>query len=65
MTFTVTICCDNAAFGDDDASQRSHELARILMRLANRLSAGRKPTVMDANGNSVGTVVYGEDDHVV
>ena len=46
----VSIECDNAAFED-----LSHECARILRAVAEKLKAGREEgKIMDANGNSVG-----------
>lgn len=59
MRFILEIQCDNAAFGEDDAT-RGIELARILRHTANRLaatgfSAGSTRKLSDVNGNTVGS----------
>lgn len=59
----ITICVDNAAFGDTYEDQ-AHELANILRKLAVRLeqnssyldpTSGIMPTMNDSNGNRVGS----------
>lgn len=58
-SLTIALDCQNAAFGGDG----KEEIARILKTLAWRLSNGHEPTLLrDANGNSVGTVAYVEDE---
>lgn len=49
---------------DNDAFQgrKGAEIARTLRELANRFADGDEPTkVMDANGNSIGTVEWSDD----
>ena len=57
--FTLTIRTGNVAFGDDDAYARDREIARILRKVAKRLEDGsgdiELETVLDSNGNTVGT----------
>ena len=62
---TITIHIDNAAF---EGGQRTLEIARILRTLASRLlmQGLDDSTIMDSNGNKVGSVVYvkrGEEGH--
>lgn len=53
--YTIKIKTDNAAFGEGG---EGHELARILRKLASDLEAygASEETIMDHNGNRVGTV---------
>lgn len=61
MKVTITIECDNAAFGDTDAS-RHEELAHILKCLAHDLYGQHVPQKLrDSNGNTVGTVVVSDE----
>lgn len=60
---TLTICTDNAAFGDT-YEEMGAEIARILRETADRIE--RIPnliesgmTLKDVNGNTVGSVDYG------
>jgi len=49
---------------DDDAFEPNKwiEVSRILRKLALNLDNGRLPdTVIDSNGNTAGTIVYGGD----
>ena len=61
MTITITINCDNAAFGDSVHTQ-GEELARILDKLARTCAGGFGRADLDGlnlrdiNGNTVGRV---------
>ncbi len=58
--FVLTIDTDNAAFADGN---EPGELGRILRQLGNRITDGSMPsTVLDLNGNTVGTVELIEED---
>ena len=61
MRFTLTIDCDNAAFGDTKA-ERFRETAKILRDVAGRV--GREGygegRVLDVNGNAVGRFGFEE-----
>ena len=63
MTITITIKCDNEAFGQTDGD-RSAEVARILRDTADRWE--RAPytslNLRDANGNTVGRLHESADD---
>ena len=65
MKFELTIDCDNAAFEPDVEGAVNFEVARILENVADRL---RGPfidgpfTLLDANGNSVGTARFVDDE---
>ena len=51
MTFSLTIKCDNAAFGEDPEG----EVIRILQKLVADVQRGNgEGRVFDINGNSVG-----------
>lgn len=53
MTAIIRINMDNAAF---DGDNRNEELARILRDLAKHIEGGNtERTVMDSNGNRLGT----------
>lgn len=59
MKFKLNIDCDNAAFQDD----ASHEVARILRELADRVEiSGGQPlsdfNLYDTNGNRVGEAKF-------
>ena len=56
MTFTLSITCDNAAFGtEDEPQERRDEIARILRAAANKIENGYdKCGLRDGNGNIVG-----------
>lgn len=58
MKVKIEICCDNAAFEVDPAT----EVKRILDRLTLRLMVnGLEPcSLADVNGNKVGTLKVGE-----
>jgi predicted ABC-type transport system involved in lysophospholipase L1 biosynthesis ATPase subunit len=66
-TFSLTMRASDAAFADEetgevDAYSASREIARILHSLADRVGSGEllvnEPhTVLDENGNAVGTFV--------
>jgi hypothetical protein len=52
----ITIKTDNEAFADGNAD---HEIARILRKLADHIEGQiYTETLMDFNGNKVGTVKY-------
>lgn len=54
MTFSLTIECDNAAFGDTPA-ECSRELVSCLSKVAGKLAGGTiEGRIMDTNGNTVG-----------
>jgi hypothetical protein len=60
--FTLTIECDNAAFGDDDSAACA-EINRIMRHLSARLEASElypnsAQWIRDVNGNRVGTYKY-------
>lgn len=61
--FTLTIDCDNAAFGDTP-QERLAEVARIVIRCGERLETMTEGypfgTLCDANGNRVGHYALGE-----
>lgn len=65
MQVTITINCDNAAFGDTDES-RGYELRDILESLAERLSrygfdeSYNNLKIRDSNGNTVGQLTITE-----
>ena len=53
QVITITIQADNAAFEDNPGG----EVARILCRVAAEFEWGQeRPTIKDANGNTVGRV---------
>lgn len=53
---TITIDCDNAAFGDTP----EFEIGRILRELATKFLNGRPPQfIRDSNGNTVGACKIG------
>lgn len=55
---TIQISTVNDAFGESD-EERREELGRILCNLGERFKQGQEPSkVMDANGNTIGTVDY-------
>lgn len=55
MTFMCTIDMDNAAFEDGDDTNH-YELRRLLGSIPARIKEGkREGTVMDINGNRVGS----------
>ncbi len=63
MRLTITIDCDNAAFGDSSDPYRplGNELARILKEESEKLmlwylEPGDKWVIRDVNGNTVGKV---------
>lgn len=63
--FKLSIKTDNDAFSEDSrngASQPGLEIARILRGIASRLENGQRipETILDANGNKVGTVTFGK-----
>lgn len=59
MEFVVKIECDNSAF---DYGNRPHEVARILINLANQVKEGYNLIYLnDENGNQVGTATYNYD----
>lgn len=51
MRFNLTISCDNDAFTDDPSA----EVAAVLVRVVAQLAQADSGTVLDSNGNSVGT----------
>jgi hypothetical protein len=59
MKFTLTITCDNAAFGESER-ELANELAECLSRVQHKLEDGDPPmpgesiTISDFNGNNVG-----------
>lgn len=59
MTVTITIKCDNAAFGETQ-TECGEELARILRVLADDLSENgpddAPKNLRDVNGNRVGSM---------
>lgn len=58
MRFTLTIDCDNAAFGEDDADL-FNEVAWIIRKQAEAMDAGMQPnTLRDSNGNTVGSANF-------
>lgn len=60
MRFTLTIDCDNAAFGDDSL-ERSRQVTMLLDETVGRMEAGNiGGPIRDANGNTVGR--FGFDD---
>ena len=49
---------DNAAFDEDPNA----ETARILRKIADKIENGEEPvSILDINGNRVGTYMYEED----
>ena len=57
-SITITINCDNAAFGDD-ANERADQVVSILRCAADRQEQGFDDDfVHDDNGNRVGTITY-------
>lgn len=62
MRFTLTIDCDNAAFGNlEDAAQPAAEVVRILRYAADRIESGPSAgELCDANGNTVGRFGFEE-----
>ena len=61
MRFKLDINCDGAAFADRGASS---EVARLLRLADNRLRHGEtEGTLLDLNGNSVGTWGFTESDN--
>ena len=67
MTFTLTLKCDNAAFGGSDAERDGPseeclaEVARILESAAIKIASGRDGCgLMDYNGNRVGDCHFTE-----
>ena len=60
--FTLSITCENEAFGPDDVC-RAHEVARILRHVSRRLEAGHVTgQTRDENGNPVGSYAFAETD---
>jgi hypothetical protein len=62
MDVTININCDNAAFGED-ATERGIEVGRILRLLARELTGddlGDDVTLVDSNGNTVGSMEVSE-----
>ncbi len=62
MKFSLTIKCDNAAFGDS-SSEKSWEVARILGEVAKKLEHGEDTGgyCIDMNGNKVGTFCFADE----
>lgn len=60
MKITITINCDNAAFGDDPGPEAGRILARVAREFAaygvDKLPPGNLKTLRDINGNTVGKV---------
>lgn len=61
MRFTLTIECDNAAFGES-VTPRQRETVRVLRAVAERIAKGGDSDgkCMDANGNTVGRFGFEE-----
>jgi hypothetical protein len=65
MRFTLTIDCDNAAFGDNDATERAAEVSYILRVVAQEFDNGTPADdirVRDSNGNRVGTAAFSDSE---
>lgn len=62
MRLTITIDCENEAFGENDCD-RSDECSRILDQLAARLESKGFDDfplpLFDVNGNRVGVATFG------
>jgi hypothetical protein len=57
-TITITINCDNAAFGET-ATENEIEVSRILFALGDRILKGERPSSSkDCNGNTCASVDY-------
>ena len=63
MTFTVTINCDNEAFGED-LEERETQIVLILHRLIRSMASEpyEKLTypLLDTNGNRVGQAMFSD-----
>lgn len=56
MAMRLSFETDNAAFGDDNDTDRAHECARILRLIASQIERGsRGGQCVDLNGNKVGS----------
>ena len=70
MKFELTIDCNNAAFEPELLGSAPFEVARILHKLGEKLiedmldATDRPFTLVDANGNVVGTAKFTHDDEV-
>jgi hypothetical protein len=63
MTFTCTIDCDNAAFGETEDA-RAMELGQILRRVIGKVENGHdSAAAYDTNGNRVGSYTITDESH--
>jgi hypothetical protein len=58
MKFTLTIDCDNSAFGDDPVPEVGSLLRQAADKVAMTSGVG---TLRDSNGNTVGRFHFTED----